>query len=425
MKSVNYYLISARSFLLRATCLRIFLLTTCTIGISMDVVLAQTAIGGGVPDESAMLDVQSINRGVLFPRMTTVQRNGINNGAPATGLMIFNTETGCLQINLGTPGAPLWDDIKCTPPGTVAGISNCGSPTLAGDHLMPTIPANGNSFTLNYTGGNGLSYEGQTINSTGVTGLFAELDAGTFNSGTGSVTYNVTGTPISSGEATFVLSLGGQACTVKLPVGCGAYVAAGDWRVFSCFNLGAADTNGDPFTLGWQVTGDYYVWGASTPSADGPTALSPNADAPATWPATANADNSWLDASKTANDPCPSGFRIPTKAQWDGVDNETLNPQSSVGTWTSQMVTDPSNYGAGRKFGPGLLLQATGYRWLTDGALFSRGTFAGYWSSTAVSSTTLAWVFYLSQESPNTNDNQRRFGYSIRCIKDDSVVIPQ
>ncbi len=41
------------------------------------------------PDNSAMLDVKSTGKGLLPPRMTTTQMNGITS--PATGLMIYNT----------------------------------------------------------------------------------------------------------------------------------------------------------------------------------------------------------------------------------------------------------------------------------------------------------------------------------------------
>jgi hypothetical protein len=44
---------------------------------------------------SAILDIQSTNHGILFPRMTTVQRNTIPN--PAHGLHIFNTNIGTLE----------------------------------------------------------------------------------------------------------------------------------------------------------------------------------------------------------------------------------------------------------------------------------------------------------------------------------------
>ncbi|MGH1437243.1 MAG: hypothetical protein ACRBG0_22575 [Lewinella sp.] len=67
---------------------------------------AQTVIGGTTPDASAMLDVQSTDRGVLIPRLTTIQRDAV--ASPATGLMVYNTDESCIQINLGTPGTPDW-----------------------------------------------------------------------------------------------------------------------------------------------------------------------------------------------------------------------------------------------------------------------------------------------------------------------------
>ncbi len=54
------------------------------------------------PDNSAMLDVKSVNKGVLIPRMTFDQRNSIAD--PAEGLMIFCTD--------------------CTPNGTLCIFSN-------------------------------------------------------------------------------------------------------------------------------------------------------------------------------------------------------------------------------------------------------------------------------------------------------------
>lgn len=71
---------------------------------------AQTKIGGsGAPDNSAMLEVTGgagNNKGILPPRLTTVQRDAIS--LPATGLMIYNTTTNQLQVNTGTPAAPIW-----------------------------------------------------------------------------------------------------------------------------------------------------------------------------------------------------------------------------------------------------------------------------------------------------------------------------
>jgi len=51
-------------------------------------------------DPSAMLDVKSINKGVLLPRLTTAQRNLVSN--PATGLLIFDTDENAYYFYNGT-----------------------------------------------------------------------------------------------------------------------------------------------------------------------------------------------------------------------------------------------------------------------------------------------------------------------------------
>ena len=66
-----------------------FLLITFSTQLS-----AQVGIGTDTPDNTAMLEVQSTSKGVLFPRMTTVQRTGI--ATPATGLHVFDTNTNSL-----------------------------------------------------------------------------------------------------------------------------------------------------------------------------------------------------------------------------------------------------------------------------------------------------------------------------------------
>lgn len=69
-----------------------------------------------------------------------------------------------------------------------------------------------------YTGGNSVVYSaGSSIASTGVTGLTATLVAGTLSS-SGNITYNVTGTPTSTGTASFAITFGGQSCSISLTV---------------------------------------------------------------------------------------------------------------------------------------------------------------------------------------------------------------
>lgn len=111
---------------------------------------------------------------------------------------------------------------------TIQGSINnldCGSVTNNGT-LTSGIAASGVSSTVLYTGGNGGSHSGQTVNSTGVTGLTATLESGTFANGAGSLTYSITGTPNASGTASFALNVGGQECSIALPV---ESISIGDW----------------------------------------------------------------------------------------------------------------------------------------------------------------------------------------------------
>ncbi|MDT8414408.1 MAG: hypothetical protein RQ735_03435 [Flavobacteriaceae bacterium] len=54
-------------------------------------ITAQVGIGTITPDASSMLDITSTDKGLLIPRMTTVQRDAIAN--PTAGLMVFDKET--------------------------------------------------------------------------------------------------------------------------------------------------------------------------------------------------------------------------------------------------------------------------------------------------------------------------------------------
>lgn len=62
-------------------------------------------IGTSTPDPSALLDLQSTNKGMLLPRMNSTQRNLIPT--PATGLLIFDTDKGAIYMYDGQRWLPL------------------------------------------------------------------------------------------------------------------------------------------------------------------------------------------------------------------------------------------------------------------------------------------------------------------------------
>ena len=78
---------------------------------------------GAIPDGSAMLDITSIDKGILIPRMTTGQRTGIVS--PATGLMVYDNTTssfwyfdGAIWTNTANDGNGIYDGDGTTPAGT-------------------------------------------------------------------------------------------------------------------------------------------------------------------------------------------------------------------------------------------------------------------------------------------------------------------
>jgi uncharacterized protein (TIGR02145 family) len=375
--------------------------------LSPDILTAQYVVGGTIPAPSAVLDIQGTNGGLLLPRLSTAERNSITN--PAWGLMIINTSTLCLEINIGTPALPQWTALECRT-GALASF-NCAGASVTGSLVSGQV-ASGVSFSVPYTGGNGGIHSGQTVSSTGITGLTATLAAGNFSEGAGTLTYTVSGTPSAGGTATFALSIGVQSCSLNATVLCRAKVDATNYKNFLCHNLGAANTSANPFTPSWEINGGYWQWGRLDQAAAGPAgpgAGQTNEAAVSGWNTTNAPNGSWSVASKTANDPCPAGYRIPTKAQWDGVRfNNTL---TNVGTWTSSST----NYSSGKQAGTALFLPAAGSRSSSNGALSSRGSVGYYWSSTE-NGTSNAGNLNFNSSGAYTSNNLRAFGYTVRCI---------
>jgi uncharacterized protein (TIGR02145 family) len=200
------------------------------------------------------------------------------------------------------------------------------------------------------------------------------------------------------------------------PAQCEAYIGPGpnDKKIFMCHNLGVANPTADPFEPSWRINGGYWQWGRKEQASAGPTGpfgAQASAGAVAGWITTSALNGALLDDSKTANDPCPPGFRVPTRSQWIGVIyNNTI---TTVGTWTQSST----NYSSGKKFGDKLFLPAAGSRDFQFGYLNSRGDFGQYLSSTEFNFEE-AWCLYFFNSSAGISADSRTSGYSVRCISD-------
>ena len=99
-----------------------------------------------------------------------------------------------------------------------------------------------------------------------------------------------------------------------------------------------------------------------------------------------------------ANNPCPDGYRLPTREEWE----------EERATW----VSDDSD-GA---FASPLKLPMSGTRYYDGGSLRDVGTYGYYWSSTVDGTPSNDLYFY--SNSANMNNFYRASGSSVRCLKD-------
>lgn len=193
-------------------------------------------------------------------------------------------------------------------------------------------------------------------------------------------------------------------------------VTSATGRIWMDRNLGASQVATSVTDA--EAYGDLYQWGRltdghekyttettttlSTTDAPGHGSLILNSVSPYDWRNPQN-DNLWQGATGT-NNPCPSGFRLPTRAEWE----------TEIASWSSQ--------DANGAFSSPLKLVMAGYRFGTEpppGGIFSsQGTYGYYWSSTVNVNGTDADYMYFSSVEAAMDYAHRVQGSSVRCIKD-------
>ena len=119
-------------------------------------------------------------------------------------------------------------------------------------------------------------------------------------------------------------------------------------------------------------------------------------DYPYDWRSPQN-DDLWQGVDGT-NNPCPSGYRLPTEAEW----------QAERTSWDSD---DPAG-----AFASPLKLPVAGYRRYSNGSLYNVGSYGYYWSSTLDG--TYSRSLYFLSSTANMFSNRRAYASSVRCLKD-------
>jgi hypothetical protein len=164
--------------------------------------MAQVGIGTTTPNSNAALDVVSTSQGMLFPRMTTAQRNAI--ASPATGLTIFNTDVNLLQTNTSTTSTANWVKWAAGDPSSngTGIVSAYSCSTASAGNMTTGFAVSGVTQTITATVTTVGTYSISTT-ANGVTFAGSGTFAGT---GAQTIVLTATGTPTVAGSNSFTLN---------------------------------------------------------------------------------------------------------------------------------------------------------------------------------------------------------------------------
>jgi uncharacterized protein (TIGR02145 family) len=232
--------------------------------------------------------------------------------------------------------------------------------------------------------------------------------------------------------------------------GCVLKKSATEYLTFMCYNLGAhasiqgkspvdqqkhtpaADNYGDLYQYGRKADGHQIrttstVSGPVPTDADGQVAsghaaygkfIFNNTLHPYNWRGSLRNDL-WNRGSESSpqkyvgNDPCPPGWRVPTRTEFEAVADAGLNTRSA---WFSSPTPGFLLRPAGTSENT-IFLPAAGYRGYNTGVLLSVGTQGYYWNSSvsAVYSYSASDLFFESTRI-GVGSAYRAMAHSIRCV---------
>lgn len=146
------------------------------------------------------------------------------------------------------------------------------------------------------------------------------------------------------------------------------------------------------------------VSGTSTPSHS--NFITNNAD-PNDW--LFPQDNTLWDGATSSNNPCPNGFRLPTQTEWSNYKNAS-GINNTTDAASSQLAI--SSAGSTNSSGNLETIGSTGFYWAGNSTVIDNGG----------SPYTKAWSSIFFSSFINTSANNNVFGYSVRCIQNESNI---
>ena len=333
------------------------------------------------------------------------------------------------STNTTTTTTTKTDTTTTTSSAPIINSIECASIQLTGI-LKKGEVANLVSVKINYVGGNGKTYAAQTINSTGVTGLVANLQTGNLTTGNGVLTYTISGTPTTAGTANFAIAFGGKSCAITITVDDVA-------QTIGIPGPNITDSEGNSYktvTIGTQqwmaenLKVSKYSDGTAVPNITDNTQWQNNTTGAWSYYNNDAANNAkygklynWYAVSKTSNgnkNVCPTGWHVPTDDEWFYL-TEYLGGSSVAGGKLKEVGTTSWN-------SPNTDATNTSlFSALPGGVRYGYGDYNdigkhGNWWSSSESNTNSAWDRYLYNGigSARRGYSDKILGLSVRCLRD-------
>jgi uncharacterized protein (TIGR02145 family) len=206
-----------------------------------------------------------------------------------------------------------------------------------------------------------------------------------------------------------------------------------------CYNLGANESYSTPALqqaympadeFDATVYGDLFQWGReadghekrnsattselATSNKPGHSNFISNNSNPYDWRSGGGNDTRWNGATE---DPCPGGFRVPSKAQWESITGGSYFSSSVPVNKSGNLWTWKATNTSGWQIGDFLFLPAAGCRYSGSASLGGQGSDGSYWSSTVSGAYAHGLGFDSSNVAP-ANGDDRAYGFSVRCVVD-------
>jgi len=371
----------------------------------------------------SLLELESTNKGLLLPRLTLSQRNSI--ATPLEGLEIWCIDCGLsgeYQYYTGT----LWNTASNVPDApTITNVVN-GYSQVTLYFTAPAVIGSSpiTSYTITISPGN----RKVTVFSSPYT--FTDLTSGTAYTFTVAAN-NAYGRSIESNTSASITPLsdspsGSAICNGTVATKVVEITSSATGRIWMDRNLGAsraATAYND-----YMAFGCFYQWGRGN---DGHASITWTASNSATRVTTTTtnvlstvdtpSDSKFIISSATSyyydwrsppnnllwqgisgtNNPCPNGYRIPTKAE---LDSEFNTGDNSI-----------TNYINAYSNGGGLKFVAAGQGGNGTSSSIAAGNGTNYWTSTKKGAN--SYYRYASFTASTGIYRERGCAFSVRCIK--------